>query len=67
MANMIWDKRMSKNVERGDKKSSRQFARSNMAAAAAGGCLRQRGGAETARVTGAGGESARADEARADM
>ena len=36
-----------------------------MAAAAAGGCLRQRGGEETARVTGAGGESARADEARA--
>jgi hypothetical protein len=28
----------------------RQFARSNMAAAAAGGCLRQRGGAEAVRV-----------------
>ena len=36
--------------------SKRRFARSNMAAAAAGGCLRQRGGAETARVTSAGGE-----------
>ncbi len=45
--------------------SKRRFARSNMAAAAAGGCLRQRGGAEAVRVTSAGGESARADEARA--
>jgi hypothetical protein len=37
--------------------SKRQFARSNMAAAAAGGCLRQRGGAEAVRVgLGAGNE-----------
>ena len=48
----------------------RPFARNNTAAAAEGGCLRQHGGAKTARVAGGrvagcGGECVRADEGMA--